>query len=894
MSGLDIYRAKRDFTRTSEPKGAAGPRSAAKAQARKAHGGGFVIHKHAARRLHYDLRLEHDGVLWSWAVTRGPSLDPDEKRLAVHVEDHPLEYGTFEGSIPEGQYGAGSVIVWDEGRWVPEGDPAFGLQKGHLSFMLEGHKLAGQWHLVRLKPRRGEKRDNWLLIKVEDAAARHDEDILETAPNSVASGLSIEDIAAGKASEPRVWGKTKRPGTNDVSEAGRQPQAQPRPKASRAAKSNTAPKTARKTAAKAPQGDALPDFVPPCLATLQEKPPAGERWLHEVKFDGYRLQARVDNGSVRLLTRSGLDWTARFGATLPEALAGLPCETALIDGEVVALGESGVSSFGALQAALSEGTTGALVFFGFDLLHLDGQDLRADPLIARKGRLEDLFRGADEAGPLRYSEHFVEPGQTMLRHACRMGLEGVISKRADAPYRSGRGRDWVKSKCTQRQEFVIAGYVPSRGSGRELGSIVAAYHEDGVLKPAGRVGTGFTRASAAALKKRLDALRRETSPFEGAPGREKGIVWVEPQIVAEVEFGAWTGSKTLRHASFLGLREDKPAQEVVAEEPQEATAAAEQTQPPEPAKTSKPHPAAGRAKAKPTAAKAADRPAPPKATTSIKLSSPDKPLWPDIGFTKQDLLDYYATIWPVMAPHVIERPLSLVRAPNGIEGHAFFQKHAMPGMDEAVHRVRDKDGEELLFIRDFDGLAALVQLGTVEIHLWGATIEAVETPDQIIFDLDPDPGVPLERVREAALTVRDRLREIGFESLLKTSGGKGYHVVMPLKARAGWDRVKGFARDFAQALAGSEPTRFTATLSKKARKGKIFVDYLRNGRGSTAIAPYSTRARPGAPVAVPIAWEDLATTAPDAFKAGSILSDGPPADVWAGFFEAARPLTGKG
>lgn len=883
MAGLDLYRAKRDFTRTGEPEGAPQSKSG-KAKARKAHGGAFVVHKHAARRLHYDLRLEHDGVLWSWAVTRGPSLDPDEKRLAVHVEDHPLEYGSFEGTIPEGQYGAGSVIVWDEGRWVPEGDPAFGLAKGHLSFMLEGHKLAGQWHLVRLKPRRGEKRDNWLLIKVDDAAARHDEDILETAPNSVASGLSIEDIAAGKAPEPRVWGKTKRPGTNGVSEAGKQPPTRTGSKTPRTAKS----KAARKAAPKAPQRDALPDFVPPCLATLQEKPPGGERWLHEVKFDGYRLQARIDHGAVRLLTRSGLDWTERFGATLSKALADLPCGTALIDGEVVALSESGVSSFGALQEALSEGATGALVFFGFDLLHLDGQDLRADPLLARKGRLEDLFRGADETGPLRYSEHFIEPGQTMLRHACRMGLEGVISKRADAPYRSGRGRDWVKSKCTLRQEFVIAGYVPSKGSGRELGSIVAAYHEGGALKPAGRVGTGFTRASAAALKKRLDALRSESSPFEGAAGREKGVVWVKPTLVAEVEFGAWTASKTLRHASFLGLREDKPAEDVVAEQPAQAPAGKEL------ASETNAESDSGSGKAKRKPAKAASQKAASKATTTVKLTSPDKPLWPDIGFTKQDLLDYYATVWPVMAPHVIGRPLSLVRAPNGIGGHSFFQKHAMPGMPETIHRIRDKDGEELLFIRDFDGLAALVQLGTVEIHLWGATVEAVETPDQIIFDLDPDPGVPLAAVREAALTVRDRLKEVGFDSLLKTSGGKGYHVVMPLEARAGWDRVKGFARDFAQALAGSEPTRFTATLSKKARKGKIFVDYLRNGRGSTAIAPYSTRARPGAPVAMPIAWDDLATTAPDAFSAGALLKKGPPTDLWAGFFASARPLTGKG
>lgn len=857
MAGLDLYRAKRDFSRTGEPKGAAARRRA------KAQGGAFVVHKHAARRLHYDLRLEHGGVLWSWAVTRGPSLDPDEKRLAVHVEDHPLEYGAFEGTIPAGQYGAGSVIVWDEGRWIPEGDPEFGLQKGHLAFALEGHKLAGKWHLVRLKPRRGEKRDNWLLIKTDDAAARQDEDILETAPNSVASGLSVEEIGSGKAPDPKVWGRTKRPSTKSETK-GRRAKAKPHADAG-----------------------GLPRFIPPCLATLQEKPPAGERWLHEVKFDGYRLQARIADGAVQLLTRSGLNWTERFGQSLTAALAGLPCETALIDGEVVALGENGISSFGALQEALSEKRADHLVFFAFDLLHLDGEDLRGDPLLARKERLDALLQDGSEASPLRYSEHFVEPGQTMLRHACRMGLEGVISKRTDAPYRSGRGRDWIKSKCTQRQEFVIAGYVPSKGSARQLGSIVTGYHEDGALKPAGRVGTGFTRASAAALKTRLDAIRSQASPFEGAAAREKGVVWVEPELVAEIEFRAWTSSRTLRHASYLGLREDKPAEEVVAEKP----AASAPDERPDTEATPK----------RPGSAKSAKPGSKPKGSgkvrrveTTVTLSSPDKPLWPDIGLTKQGLLDYYATVWPLMRPHVVDRPLSLVRAPNGIEGHSFFQKHAMPGIHEAVLRQKDKDDEELLSIRDFDGLAALVQLGTVEIHLWGATIEAVETPDQIIFDVDPDPGVPLDRVRAAATTMRDRLQELGFESLLKTSGGKGYHVVMPLKPRAGWDRVKAFARDFAQAIGQAEPALYTATLSKKARRGKIFIDYLRNGRGSTAIAPYSTRARPGAPIAMPIVWEALGETAPDAFKAIDIRDNGPPADIWSDFFKAARPLTGKG
>jgi bifunctional non-homologous end joining protein LigD len=861
MTGLDLYRAKRDFTRTREPDGSRSKRRPAGA------GGAFVVHKHAARRLHYDLRLEHDGVLWSWAVTRGPSLDPDEKRLAVHVEDHPLDYGGFEGTIPEGQYGAGAVIIWDEGQWVPEGDPAFGLAKGHLSFILQGHKLGGQWHLVRLKPRRGEKRDNWLLIKVDDAAARSDGDILETAPDSIKSGLSVEAVGRGEAPGAKVWAKTKRPGTAGQSSS------------SVATKTPSAKAAAKAAGRKRTDADPLPSFVEPCLATLQDKPPAGENWLHEVKFDGYRLQARIAGGKAKLLTRSGLDWTDRFGAMLARALGALPCDEALVDGEVVAMGENGVSSFSALQDALSESRTGNLVFFAFDLLHLDGQDLRAEPLLARKERLEHLFHAAGAEGPLRYSEHFVEPGQTMLRHACRMGLEGVISKRLDAPYRSGRGCDWVKSKCTQRQEFVIAGYVPSKGSGRELGSIVVGYREDGALKPAGRVGTGFTRKSAASLKRDLDTIRSETSPFDGAAGRERGVVWVKPERVAEVEFRAWTASRNLRHAAFIALRDDKPADEVVAERPGKGAGTSAATN--ETEKTAKAESPRTRAPAKSVS----------REPTAVRLSSPDKVLWPDPGLTKQGLLDHYATVWPAMRPYVVDRPLSLLRAPNGIAGHTFFQKHAGPGMHEAVARLTDKDGEELLFIRDFDGLAALVQLGTVEIHVWGAKIDAVETPDQVIFDLDPDAGVPLERVREAALTVRDRLGELGFESFAKTSGGKGYHVVMPIRPKADWTRVKDFARNFAKAIEQAQPKLYTATLSKKARKGKIFIDYLRNGRGATAIAPYSTRARPGAAVAMPISWEALGNMAPDAFKAGEV--DGQMVTAWDGFVSPSRALTGK-
>ena len=833
MSSLDLYRAKRDFTRTREPKGGKAGRKAID------RGGAFVVHKHAARRLHYDLRLEHDGVLWSWAVTRGPSLDPEEKRLAVHVEDHPLEYGAFEGTIPKGQYGAGSVIVWDEGKWLPEGDPAAGMKKGHLIFDLEGHKLTGRWHLVRMKPRRGEKRDNWLLIKVDDDFARDDEDILETAPDSVKSGRSVEEIGRVEA------GKSKVRGTK----------AAPKPRA-----------LGKRTTSSRSAAAEMPAFVEPCLATLETRPPEGETWLHEVKFDGYRLQARLAGGKVTLLTRSGLDWTERFSRKLASAFAELPCEAALIDGEVVALSETG-ASFSALQAALADGEVEGLVFYAFDLLFLDGEDLRDEPLLARKERLEALLQQAPEEGSLRFSEHFVEPGAAMLRHACRIGLEGVVSKRRDAPYRSGRGRSWIKSKCTQRQELVIAGYVPSTAPGRNLRSLVMGYYEDGALKPAGRVGTGFTQRSATALKAKLDRLKAKASPFTGAAARERGIVWVEPELVAEIEFRAWTASKTLRHASFLSLREDKPAGQVHGE-----------------------WPAAEKGRERPAKAAAKRKGSPRRtATTTVTLSNPDKPLWPETGLTKQGLLDYYAHVWPLMRPFVVDRPLSLLRAPDGIEGQKFFQKHASPGMLQAISTRRDSDGEELLFIRDFDGLAALVQLGTVEIHVWGATMAAIETPDQIIFDMDPDVGIGLPELRSATLAVRERLAELGFDSLLKTSGGKGFHVVVPLEPKADWAEVKTFARDFAKAMEQAEPKRFTATLSKKARKGRIFIDYLRNGRGATAIAPYSTRARPGAAVAMPIPWEAIGKVKPDGFKAMELVGRKLD-DVWADFGKGARPL----
>ncbi|MER9138503.1 DNA ligase D [Mesorhizobium sp. M0830] len=833
MASLEQYHSKRDFKKTAEPAGKVSRDKKSKA------GGIFVIHKHAATRLHYDLRLEHAGVLWSWAVTRGPSLDPHEKRLAVHVEDHPIDYAPFEGTIPKGEYGGGSVIVWDEGTWVPEIDPAKAMKKGHISFELKGHKLHGLWHLVRLKPRAGEKHDNWLLIKSDDAAARPGEDILKEAPESVKSGLMIEEVGEGKTAkgqEPKVWHSNKL------------------------------------VVGKAKAGGKKLDFVEPQLATLERDAPPGKDWLHEVKFDGYRMQAQIAGTDVRLLTRTGLDWTAKFGDEIIAELAGLKCSDAIIDGEIVVLADSGVSSFALLQADLSARRTDRFLYYVFDTMRLDGKDLRAEPLVERKQALRDLLGKQPEYAAVRFSDHFAEPGNIMLEHVCRMGLEGVVSKRADAPYRSGRGPTWVKSKCTARQEFVIGGYLPSDKTGRGLRSILVGFHEGGKLHYAGRVGTGFSGKGANELKAKLDRLKATASPFSAAVPKGKGLVWVKPELVGEVEFRSWTSDRIIRHASFQGLREDKPAEEVVQEKPKASTGEAS---------TGK-----GAAKAR-SAAGSAAKPS-GSMTTTIKLSHPDKLLWPDEKISKQALLDHYAQVWPRMQQFVVNRPLSLVRAPDGVGGQRFFQKHASAGMSDKIARMKDPtDGEEILFIRDFDGVAALVQYGVVEIHIWGCTIDKLEQPDQIIFDLDPDEGVDVKAVRAAALDIRGKLDELSLPNFVKTSGGKGFHVLVPLKPSADWEAVKPFAHDFARALEQAAPDRYTATLSKKARTGKIFVDYLRNGRGSTTVAPYSSRAKKNATVSMPVTWAEIeAGLAPNAFPIGdkTTLKQLAQADPWADFF----------
>jgi bifunctional non-homologous end joining protein LigD len=800
---LKAYAAKRNFAATPEPKGEAARRQA----------NGFCIQKHDARRLHFDLRLELDGVLKSWAVTRGPSLVSGEKRLAVHTEDHPIEYLTFEGLIPRGEYGGGTMIVWDTGTWTPIGDPHRGYAKGHLEFELAGQRLNGRWHLVRMRAKPRESKEQWLLIKSDDeyAKPKDEPEIVSVELTSILSGRTNGDLAASDEIRSDHAERAKAAGTK------------PRP----------VPELARMP--KARKG-LLRTFIEPSLATLVDEAPHGDEWIHEIKFDGYRLQARIDSKSITLLTRKGLDWTAKF-KPVAAALRNLKLGSALLDGELVVEDEAGLSSFASLQADLKSGRTDRMVFYAFDLLYLDGYDLTKLPLIERKTFLATLLEDAPAGGILRYSSHLEGDGETMIRHACRLGLEGIISKHRDRPYLAGRGMHWQKTKCTQRQEFVIAGYVPSSVSPKAIGSLVLGVYEDKRLVHVGRVGTGFSATLARDLWTDLDRLKRPASPFSAALSRDaaRGVRWVKPELVAEVEFRGWTADGILRHASYKGLREDKDPSEIVREITKSAPARVE---------------------------------VPP--TSSFRLTHPDRVLWPDTGLTKQGLADYYVDIAEWILPHVANRPLSLVRCPSGIEGSCFFQKHAWNGMSKAVQR-RAIDGEDILFIDDLEGLIALVQSGVLEIHAWGSPMQNPETPDRIVMDLDPAEDVPWTALIDAALEVRERLGDAGLESFVKTTGGKGLHVVAPLRPKAGWDEVKSLAQSLAETMAGDSPNRYVATMSKRARAGKIFIDYLRNGRGARAVAPYSTRARSGAPVSTPLAWGELsASMRPDHFTVSNL------------------------
>jgi bifunctional non-homologous end joining protein LigD len=858
MPTLRTYRAKRDFGKTPEPRGV---------KARK-QGYRYVIQKHAATRLHYDLRLELDGVMLSWAVTRGPSLIPGDKRLAIHVEDHPIEYNTFEGVIPQGEYGGGTVMIWDRGNWAPEGDPHKGLKKGHLDFALHGEKLNGRWHLVRMNKRPGERQEPWLLIKATDEYARRksDPDILEQMPNSAATGRTMEEIAEQKK---KIWHSNRPAKPSKLEKLGvKLAKSEQRVKAS-------SPRTARKVLgearpAKSPKLDedlaalsgirqkSLPDFVEPCLATLTSAAPESADWVHEIKFDGYRMQARIARNKVTLKTRTGLDWTDRF-PPIAEACAALAAHEAIIDGEIVSGDEDGVSDFSALQDDLKSGRFDRLMYYVFDLLYLDGYDLTGATLLDRKRVLQRLTSELPKDSRIQFSEHFATNGSVLLKHACEMKLEGIVSKQASAPYRPGRVGLWLKTKCANNQEFVVIGYEPSDKKARAIRSLLLGYHSNGELHYAGRVGTGWNEKEERDLSRRFAPLARDKTPLDAIPlvERRQKVKWLEPRTVIEVDFRGWTRDKLVRQASYQGVREDKPAAEVVREIEQ----APETIKPKQAALRQKAH---ARTQAKTRAQRL------PKSqgvtVAGVTLSHPDRVYWEDVNVTKQMLAEYYEQVWRWMQPHVTGRVLALVRCPDGVKGECFFQKHASAGIDEKWLRlVPEPDGDKSISITDLPGLISLAQAGALEIHLRGSTIDRLEEANRLIFDLDPGPGVTWPTVIAAAREVRERLRELSLGSFVKTTGGKGLHVVLPIQF-APWEEAKDFCRRLAEGMVRDNPQAYTATVKKAARTNRIFVDYLRNSREATAIAPYSTRARPGATVAVPLSWEELGSQrVPNAF-----------------------------
>jgi bifunctional non-homologous end joining protein LigD len=786
LDPLAKYNAKRDFAKTAEPAGMLEP-----GVIEQKGGNRFIVQKHDATRLHWDFRIEVDGVLKSWAVTRGPSIDPDQKRLAVRTEDHPLSYAGFEGTIPAGEYGGGTVMLWDAGTWAPvAGKSAKDIEHGHLHFMLDGARMKGEWMLIRLKPRGREKSENWLLRKVNDAEAGGTDTLVETGLTSVATGRTMAEIAEGKT-----------------------PKTSPRRRLGPVGKS-------ARPVSRAPAGDpglrsGDVAFQEPQLCTLVDSVPAGSGWLHEIKYDGYRALVAIAKGKAKVFTRSGLDWTDKFQA-IADAAAKLPVKTALIDGEIVAF-KDGKPDFSTLKDAISN--AGDMTFFAFDLLQIDGEDLTALPNIARKDRLQPLIDGTDAR--VQYSEHIIGQGEQLFETMCREGYEGIVSKRADAPYRGKRTQAWLKIKCTHRQEFVIVGWTPSEKSRGFRALLLGLNGPDGLIY-AGKVGTGFDTATMLDLRKRLERLERKEPTVTAPRAAVRGAHWVAPELVAEVAFAETTPDGVLRHSSFLGLREDKAATEVVAETPVVLEA-------PE---------------------------------IHVKVSSRDRVIFPESSVTKGELAEYYAAVSGIMLPWAGNRPISLVRCPQGRAKACFFQKHdAGSFKGEYVHKVsiREKEGssEDYLSVDSADGLVACVQMGTIEFHGWGSSVAAIEQPDRMVFDLDPDEELGFDVVKKAAADLKEHLAELGLVSFAMLSGGKGVHVVVPLTPQAEWPAVKDFADRFARALASAEPDRFVANMSKAKRKGRIFIDYLRNQRGSTAVLPYVARARAGAPVAAPVSWTEL-------------------------------------
>ncbi|MDL2352121.1 MAG: DNA ligase D [Pseudomonadota bacterium] len=796
-SSLTTYNAKRDFKLTAEPAGKV---------EHSPTGNRFIVQKHDATRLHWDFRIEADGVLKSWAVTKGPSPDPSIKRLAVRTEDHPLAYGTFEGSIPKGEYGGGTVMLWDCGTWAPvPGKSWKDIDKGHLHFTLDGTRMKGEWLLIRLKPRGNEKRENWLLRKIADGHEVEGDPLVERELTSVLTGRSMAEIAADAGGSHSLAGKKGKAFAAEMSSAAKH-NAKKAPKPKRKVKPSTKPK-----------------FRTPQLATLVDAVPAGNGWMHEIKFDGYRALIAAKGSDVTVWTRGGKDWTDKF-TPLVDALVALDLPSCLIDGEIIAPDAEGNPDFSRLQAVLKRGHGSQapgdkLAYHAFDLLELEGEDLTGLPNVERKERLEALLRGA--ADPVHVADHVIGAGEALFKGMCAAGQEGIISKRIDAPYRSTRSKDWVKVKCTLRQEFIVVGWKKSANKVRPFASLLLAQNEGGKLVYKGNVGTGFGQDDMADLAKRMTKLATDKPPLEVSREDARGVIWLRPELVADVAFAEFTAEGSVRHGSFIGLRGDKKAAEV-----------------------------------KPERAEAA-----PDDELVVKITNPDRVIFPESGQTKGDLAAYYAAIAPLMLPYAGSRPLSLVRCPQGRAKQCFFQKHDSGSFGPSVKHVpiHEKDGgrEDYLYVTEAAGLLACVQMGTIEFHAWLCRSDAIEEPDRLIFDLDPDEALDFKDVIGAAKHLRDTLSDLGLVSFAMLSGGKGVHVIAPLRPGHSWEVHKDFARRFAEALAQAEPERFVATMSKAKRQGRIFIDWLRNQRGSTAVVPYSARAREGAPVAVPIAWDEL-------------------------------------
>ena len=876
---LERYREKRDFKITPEPSG--------RVAARPHRALSFVIQKHAASHLHYDFRLELNGVLLSWAVPKGPSLDPADKRLAMHVEDHPIEYGSFEGIIPAKQYGAGTVLLWDRGTWIPKGDPVAGYAKGHLKFELDGEKLKGGWTLVKTHSSKygGKSGDKaWLLIKENDSFARRGADarVVDDAPESVLSGRSLEDIAEERE---HVWHSNKSVAANVRAGAVRNA------KSSAVKSRNGAVVPSAIVGARVAK---LPSSLSPMLATLVDAIPTGDEWLHEIKFDGYRMLCRIDQGKVTIFSRSGKDWTGPLGR-VADAVGELGLKSAWLDGEVAVVDDRGRTSFQALQNALSDPAGEQLVYFVFDLLYLDGYDLQGVSLSERKRLLRSLI--PKTSSKVRFSVDVPGSGAEFFKQACALGLEGAVSKRAASAYRGGvRTRDWVKVKCGQRQEMVIGGFTDPQGSRSGFGALLlGVYEPDGKLRYSGKVGTGFNDQLLASLRRKLDGLAQSTSSFVNPPrGFEaKGVHWVKPKLVAEIAFTEWTKDGTLRHPSFQGLREDKNAADVVREHPVHEM----DMKPAKPA--TKPATKPGRQAPRKAAISATKTKA--SAETSdivagVKLSHPEKLLYPESKFAKQDLARYYENIGEWILPHLRERPLSLVRCPDGWNAECFYQKHASKSVNPAVTRivVPEGGGKATYMAADsVSALVALVQWGVLELHPWGSRKPRLDRPDRLIFDFDPDDAVKWDELVAAVGVLRTLLGDLGLTGFLKTTGGKGLHVVVPIRATLDWEQAKGFTKAIADLMARTFPDRFLAVMSKSRRKGKIFIDYLRNASGATAIAPYSLRARANAPVATPIGWDELTEDVRfDHFNLRTV----PPrlsalkSDPWADFLEVRQSI----